>query len=143
MGTARRGAPFSDKEKESAPPLALKKFFFKKFFSLVFCRGLSGRLRVAGWPGLADLSDLSGRLSSRSGLRLVFLVWRGPGPTAPSKWGSRGVALAGSRGSALAGQGQSPCRVWGSAPVRKVKKFLKGSDYTKAPLVLSIARGQK
>lgn len=53
MGTARRGAPFSDKEKESAPPLALKIFFFKKNFSPVFCRGPPGRSRVAGvsWSG--------------------------------------------------------------------------------------------
>lgn len=53
MGVPRRGLPFFDKKKEIATPLALKKFFFKKFFSPVFCRGPPGRSRVAGvsWSG--------------------------------------------------------------------------------------------
>lgn len=84
---------------------------------------------MPGLPGLADHSDLSG-LSIRSGLRLVVLVWRVPGPTAPSKCRGQG--------------GPPPCRGLGAKPPeRKVKIFLKASDYKRAPLVFPLLRGQK
>ena len=76
------------------------------------------------------ITPTSRGLSIRSGLRLVVLVWRGPGPTAPSKCRGQG--------------GPPPCRGLGAKPPeRKVKIFLKASDYKRAPLVFPLLRGQK